>query len=66
MSGQRKKPAQPAGHGKPRDPRPGPVVKSEQAQATSRQKLRSESIKGSRAAARQRYERNRREMRMMQ
>jgi len=65
MSGQRKKPAQPAGQGKPRDPRPGPVVKSEQAQATSRQKLRSESIKGSRAAARQRYERNRREMRMI-
>jgi hypothetical protein len=40
-------------------------VKSEQAQATSKQKLRSESIRGSRESARQRYEKNQREMRII-
>jgi hypothetical protein len=65
MSGQRKKPTQPTGRAKPHDPKPGPVVKSAQAQATSTQKLRSESIRGSREAARQRYEKNRREMRII-
>jgi hypothetical protein len=41
------------------------VVKSERAQATSKQQLRSDSIKGSREAARHRYERNQREMRII-
>lgn len=65
MSGQRKKPTKPTGRSRAHDPQPGPVVKSEQAQAASKQSLRSDSIKGSRAAARQRYERNKREMRMI-
>ena len=55
MSGQRKKSTQPTGRAKPHDPQPGPVVKSEQAQATSKQKLRSESIRGSREVEEPRF-----------
>lgn len=54
--------------GKPRDPKPGPVVKSAQAQKTSTQKTRAgraDAIKSSREAAKLRYEKNQREMRII-
>jgi len=56
------------GNAKPRDPNPGPAVKSPQAQRTSAQNTRAgraDAIKSSREAAKKRYERNQREMRII-
>lgn len=53
---------------KPHDPNPGPAVKSQQAQRTSAQGTRAgraDAIKSSREAAKKRYERNQREMRII-
>ncbi|MGH2551396.1 MAG: DUF3105 domain-containing protein [Thermomicrobiales bacterium] len=53
---------------KPRDPKPGPVVKSAGAQKTSTQNLkadRADAIKSSRVQAKLRYEKNQREMRII-
>lgn len=53
---------------KPRDPNPGPVVKSQQARQTPAQNTRAgraDAIKSSREAAKKRYERNQREMRII-
>jgi hypothetical protein len=53
---------------KPRDPKPGPVVKSAAAQKASTQNLkadRANAIKSSREQAKLRYEKNQREMRII-
>jgi hypothetical protein len=53
---------------KPHDPKPGPVVKSQQAKQAPTQNTkagRAEAIKSSREAAKKRYERNQREMRLI-
>lgn len=65
---QRKSGAAKSTSAKPHDPKPGPVVKSAAAQKASTQKTkagRADAIRSSREAAKLRYEKNQREMRII-